>query len=70
MGKWLLSAISVVITSHIVCPPGGGEGSVQADEAGHVPDPGIQHRQHTLVRVAASDTAQQNRLLLIEVSLL
>ena len=38
-------------------------------EVGHVPDPGIQHRQHTLVRVAASDTAQ-NRLLLMEVSLL
>ena len=52
MGKWLLSAISVVITSQVVCPPGGGEGSVQADEAGHVPDPGIQHRQHTLVIVA------------------
>ena len=52
MGKWLLSVISVVITSHVVCPPGGGEGSVQADEAGHVPDPGIQHRQHTLVIVA------------------
>ena len=69
MGKWLLSVISVVITSHVVCPPVGGEGSVQADEAGHVPDPGIQHRQHTLVRVAASDTAQ-NRLLLMEVSLL
>ena len=30
MGKWLLSAISVVITSQVVCPPGGGEGSVQA----------------------------------------
>ena len=52
MGKWLLSAISVVITSQVVCPPGGGEGSVQADEAGHVPDPGIQHRQHTLAIVA------------------
>ena len=60
---------SVVITSHVVCPPGGGEGSVQADEVGRVPDQGIQHRQHTLVRVAASDTAQ-NRLLLMEVSLL
>ena len=52
VGKRLLSAISVVITSQVVCPPGGGEGSVQADEAGHVPDPGIQHRQHTLVIVA------------------
>ena len=47
MGKWLLSTISVVITSQVVCPPGGGEGSVQADEVGRVPDQGIQHRQHT-----------------------